>query len=599
MADSKTISLKGYSKQLLDYINNVQFFDESIYKLFVNQFRIHPDIDNGWRGEFWGKLIRSACSVYKITKSNKLYNVLKNTVLDILTVQEKNGRVSSYPLDEEFKSWDMWGRKYVMLGLIYFYDICKSESLKRKIIKFLKKHADYIVKRIGDEKNKKSVFETSSTYGALNSCSILSPFVRLYNITGEERYFKFATYLVNSGLCSSFNIIDAAFEENLYPFEFKEKKAYELLSCYNGLLDYYEVSKDEKYLRAVISVFDKLLKTDYTVIGCAGTDSEFLDNSSIKQTEYSGQFSQETCVTVTILDVAKHLYDLTGNSKYIDIIERSVLNGYFGAINNEHQTMEKSRGLVWSGDNCRCEKHSSFPFDSYSPLVNLRRGYQIAGFMLMQDGKSYGCCAAIGGFGMGLYLDSLFNVKDKEVTINLFDSYSSKFEFDNKEVSLKMKADPFSSKKYILKINGNNAKFALKIRIPTWMNNVSIRLDNSLLKENIKDGYFIINKNWVNNEIIISFDKSLLITNLNDKIAINYGPVVLTSDERLNKDNAVIFEKKIKESLFKKCVNNVFSSNICFSYKYNNDKFYFVDYAQAGKNFDEEKSRVSVWFNFK
>ena len=58
--------------------------------------------------------------------------MLKETVLDMLTTQDEGGRFSSYTADREFFSWDMWGRKYVMLGMIYFIDICKSESFKRK-----------------------------------------------------------------------------------------------------------------------------------------------------------------------------------------------------------------------------------------------------------------------------------------------------------------------------------------------------------------------------------------------------------------------------------------------------------------------------------
>jgi len=595
--DKRKIVFKGYSKQLLDYIFDNQFLNEDIYKLFVNQYRIHPDIENGWRGEFWGKLTRSACSVYKLTQSKELYNVLKDSVLDILTVQEPNGRVSSYPLEKEFQSWDLWGRKYVMLGLIYFYDICKSEALKRKIIKFLKKHANYIIKRIGDGKNQKSIFETSPVYGTLNSCSILSPFVRLYNLTNEQKYLDFAKYLVDSGLCKTFNIIDAAFDSNLSPFEFNEKKAYELMSCYNGLLDYYEVTKEKTYLNAVESFVDKLLKTDYTVIGCAGTDSEFLDNSSLKQTEETKAFSQETCVTVTLMDLCKHLYDLTGSTKYIDVIERSTLNAYFGAINNEEQTMKDSRGLVWHGDDCYCAKHPSFPFDSYSPLVNYKRGYQVAGFMLMQNGESYGCCAAIGGFGMGIYLDSLIDVKDNQVTINLFDSYSSSFIVNGNNVSLVMKANPFNSNKYLIKVKGGNTQFTLKVRIPSWMKNASLSVDGTP-QSKIDNNYFVIENTWNNNEITISFDKELSVMDLNNKVSLNYGPIVLTSDERLNKDNNVVL-KKNKASTIKVKKNKAFNSNVCLSLRNGKHTYYFVDYAQAGKNFDEEQSNISVWFNTK
>ena len=36
-----------------------------------------------------------------------------------------------------------------LLGMLYFYDICKDEELKGKIIGFVKAQADYILEHIG------------------------------------------------------------------------------------------------------------------------------------------------------------------------------------------------------------------------------------------------------------------------------------------------------------------------------------------------------------------------------------------------------------------------------------------------------------------
>ena len=85
---------------------------------------------------------------------------------------------------------------------------------------------------------------------------------------------------------------------------------------------------------------------------------------------------------------------------------------------------------------------------------------------------------------------------------------------------------------------------------------------------------------------------------LNNKISIIYGPIVLTSDERLNENNNVIFDKNEK-IIIKNQKNKTFNSNICFLIKNKKHRYYFVDYAQAGKNFDDEKSRISVWFETK
>ena len=33
-----------------------------------------------------------------------------------------DGRLSSYPRAQEFGFWDIWGRKYALLGLVAYYD---------------------------------------------------------------------------------------------------------------------------------------------------------------------------------------------------------------------------------------------------------------------------------------------------------------------------------------------------------------------------------------------------------------------------------------------------------------------------------------------
>ena len=38
------------------------------------------DENLGWRGEYWGKMMRGACITYKYTQSSKLYGILENTV---------------------------------------------------------------------------------------------------------------------------------------------------------------------------------------------------------------------------------------------------------------------------------------------------------------------------------------------------------------------------------------------------------------------------------------------------------------------------------------------------------------------------------------
>ena len=130
-----TLHTKGVADWAAKFLQTEQLKDRAQWKKFVDVFRLRPDAeDHAWRGEFWGKMMRGGCLVYEYTKDGELYDVLTETVKDMLTTADDDGRVSSYIREQEFDAWDLWCRKYVILALEYYLDICKDNSLKTKII---------------------------------------------------------------------------------------------------------------------------------------------------------------------------------------------------------------------------------------------------------------------------------------------------------------------------------------------------------------------------------------------------------------------------------------------------------------------------------
>lgn len=106
--------------------------------------------------------------------------MLESTVKDMFTVAESDGRVSTYERANEFQGWDIWCRKYVLLGMLYFYNICRSEALKKEILHFCVRHTDYIINHIGEDKL--DITNASSSWFGINSSSFLEPVVWLYKI---------------------------------------------------------------------------------------------------------------------------------------------------------------------------------------------------------------------------------------------------------------------------------------------------------------------------------------------------------------------------------------------------------------------------------
>ena len=107
----------GIEDRMVKFIQNEQMKDREMWKIASDQFIGFPDSgDLGWRGEYWGKLMRGACMIYRCTGDEELYEILTETTKDMMSHREESGRISTYCGNPEFTGWDMWCRKYVLLG---------------------------------------------------------------------------------------------------------------------------------------------------------------------------------------------------------------------------------------------------------------------------------------------------------------------------------------------------------------------------------------------------------------------------------------------------------------------------------------------------
>ena len=593
------IRVGGYAGRMIDFIIENQLMDSDTWALLVDQFRRREDsINGGWRGEYWGKMMRGASLTYRVTKNEKLYSVLVKTVRDMLTTQDGLGRFSTHSADNEFFRWDMWARKYVMLGMMYFMDICKSEELKKRIVRALIRHADYIISRIGE--GKIDILDTSNVIGSMNSASILEPFVKLYGLTGEKRYLDFAAYIVNGGMCKGTSLVELALRDDIYPYQYPVTKAYEMMSCFEGLLEYYKHTGNPDHLLAVRRLVDKLVLTDYTLIGGAGCRHEFLDNSTLTQTEPATQdVMQETCVTVTFMKLCAKLLAFTGDVRYAEYIEKSGLNAMLGAVNNEKQMMRRTLVRTWlkGGEVYFIEDHGSYPFDSYSPLYHDRRGIRCGGVQLIGEGRNYGCCVCIGSAGTAIM--GLFSVMkgDDTVYVNLYNDTKFTTEIDGERVRLDIRANPYEANGARIKIDGKGKRFALALRIPTWADGFSVKVNGEAAEATEREGYLVIEREFGIDRLDITFRAPVRMRVINGKIAFTRGAIALARDKRLDdisrplgisaRDGKTVRAKRVK--------NTAFTSNIALEISTPNGKITLCDYAQAGKNFDDDDTGITVW----
>ncbi len=579
----------GLAHENASFIMNEQLKDRALWKKFVNVFREKADIhDNGWRGEYFGKMMRGACLTYRYLPDAELYEILYDTVKGLLATQEEDGRITTYTKETEFHGWDMWTRKYVMVGCLYFYGICKDEDFKEKILGALQRHADYLVERIGEDKI--SILDTSHWYGGLNSSSILEPIVELYKLTNKPTYLTFAEYVLNAGGCKGGNLLKLAEEANVYPYQYPEVKAYEMMSYFEGALAYYEVTGNARYLDIVEKFVAAVRESDVTVIGCSGCTHELFDHSAQKQTEETADKAvmQETCVTVTWMRLQERLLRLTGKEIYADGIERSAYNALYGSLN------------VY-GNKQYCAEEQTFvdgvPFDSYSPLVFQPRGIGIGGYKKFSEGGYYGCCACIGAAGTALF--PLIGVMQTETGL-VFNGYHNG-EIAWQDVRITVEGNYLSEGIVRLTLSMKKpTKFTVRLRIPQWSNAPTVSVGGMAYA--VETDYVDIEREWHSGDkIALDFHPTLKRMDLNGKTAFIYGNVVLARDEQKEAaDITAPFTPIVCEGkLVAEKLAPQQGETVRFVLKTEEGDVLLTDYAYCGKQWEKENTRISVWMNTK
>ncbi len=479
------IKFHGLADQTARFLQKEQLSDPVQWAKFVDVYRSQPDDDNqGWRGEYWGKMMRGAALVYAYTRDPALYAVLEETVRDMMTVAEEDGRVSTYKKNAEFDSWDLWSRKYVILASEYFMEVCPDEALKSELLTFICRCADYILAHIGPDK-KKITTASRSWYG-INSSSILEPMVKLYKLTGEKKYLDFAAYIVEEGGAEGIHIFELAYENKLYPYQYGVSKAYEMTSCFEGLLEYYFVTGVEKYRIAVENYAKAVLDSEISIIGSCGITHELFDHTRTRQTVRYDGVMQETCVTVTWMKFCSRLLELTGDSVYADAMEQSFYNAYLGAVNTEFKHCD------YATKNVEGVVKTYMPFDSYSPLTPGKRGQKVGGYQLLPDKSYYGCCACIGAAGVGVFLQHAVTADEKSITVNFFESGTAEFVVNGVPVTLTMTTGYPVDGRIAIRVQAEQpVHFELKVRCPGWAE--------------MPKGYAVYEQEWKDDEIVLTF----------------------------------------------------------------------------------------------
>jgi DUF1680 family protein len=354
--------------------------------------------------------------------------------------------------------------------------------------------------------------------------------MKLYHLTNQERYLKLADwFLQQRGHGYGKGKIWDEWKDPKYcqdDVPVKQQKeitghAVRAMYQYTGAADVASVTQDAGYLNAMTTVWeDVVFRNMYLTggIGSSGNNEGFTEDYDLP----NGSAYSETCASVGMVFWNQRMNSLTGDAKYIDVLERSLYNGALD-------------GLSLSGDR----------FFYGNPLSSIGNNARNEWF-------GTACCPSNIARLVASVGDYIYGKTDNKIWVNLFVASNTTFQMGKTSVPLRMETDyPWDGNVRIKVSPGQKVKYALHVRIPGWAGNTpvpgalytfttagntkaEILLNGKPVEYLVEKGYAVIDRTWQkDDEVEIRLPMEIRqvkarkeVKANEDRIAIQRGPIV-------------------------------------------------------------------------
>lgn len=349
---------------------------------------------------------------------------------------------------------------------------------------------------------------------------------KLYTVTGDRKYLDQAKFFLNKrGYTDRRDEYSQAHKPVVEQDE-AVGHAVRAAYMYSGMADVAALTGDSAYIRAIDRIWDNIVGKKYYITGGIGATSQ--GEAFGKNYELPNMSAYcETCASIGNVYLNYRLFLLHGESKYYDVLERTLYNGLIAGVSldggsffypNPLESMGQHQRQPWFG--CACCPSNVSRFIPSLP------GY-------------------------------VYAVKDNQVYVNLYLSNKATLKIGRKSVTLSQETRYPWNGDIALTVDKNSAgRFAMKLRIPGWVRNQVVPsdlytyTDGKRLSYQVKvngelqeaelgaDGYFTVTRQWKKGDKVeLHFDMEPRVVKANarveadrGRVAVERGPLVYCAE---------------------------------------------------------------------
>ena len=474
------------------------------------------------------KIIEGAAYSLQMFPDEKLESTIDSLIDLIYDAQEEDGYLFTNRtiMGENGHDWigkERWENvddlSHELYNLGHFYEAATAyyqATGKQKILDIAIKSADLVDREFG--------------YGKIENFpghqEIEIGLVKLYRVTGEKRYLDLAKFFLDIrgkgiGEKTTYN------QSHLPVVEQTEAVGHSVRGAYmwSGMADVAALTGDQQYVDAINSIWKDVVHKKLYITGGIGAEGGHEGFGGPYELP-NGRAYCETCAAIANVFWNHRMFLMTGDAKYIDVLERSLYNNVLS-------------GVSLNGD------HFFYP----NPLES--RGQH-------ERSEWFGCACCPSNISR--FIPSMPNYiyaqNGSDLYVNLFVPGSTTFETQNGNLKLTQQGNMPWNGNVTIEIEPQTTTSAnLFIRIPGWASENPVpgdlysfmnqptsstvfKVNGETISPDTENGYAVISKDWESGDKVeISFPyeirKIKAHPNIEDdrgKMALQLGPLVYCAE---------------------------------------------------------------------